>query len=181
MARQRKITLTFLDDDLAKTEGWPLHYVGLQLGIWQTRTEAEVHNLLQNGLDTGNYQLSPVWIDGRKTARVHLAGYSIREQLDTVMEKLSGSGSEDAEVTFFSVLKEIGFKAQGQTDVDIWKTVLHNIDPRWLGSLQDKNQLSQFNSETEPTSRLPLLPSAQEKMFRSGFDINMVVPKNLIE
>lgn len=181
MATQRKITLTFLDDDFAKTQGWPLHYIGLQLGIWEDRTENEVHNLLQNGLDTDKYRLSTIWIRGKKTARVFAAGYSIREQIDTVMERLAGDGNEDVEITFFSLVEAVGFHTQGQTGNDIWKTILHNIDPKWFGSLQDKNKLSQFNSEEEPASRLPLLPSAQEKMFRSGFDINMVVPKNLIE
>ena len=110
MTTQRKITLTFLDLNTAKTIGWPLRYFARQLGLWADRTDIEIHNLLQNGFDTTKFQLSTVWFD----------------------------------------------------------------------TLQDKSYLTEFNSSHE-APRLPLLPSAQSKVFRSEFDTNMVVPKTLID
>ena len=60
MTTQRKITLTFLDLNTARTIGWPLRYFARQLGLWADRTDIEIHNLLQNGLDTTKFQLSTV-------------------------------------------------------------------------------------------------------------------------
>ena len=37
----RKITLTFLDEKVAKTTGWPLRYAARQLGIWPDKTNHE--------------------------------------------------------------------------------------------------------------------------------------------
>ena len=180
MTTQRKITLTFLDLESAKTIGWPLRYFARQLGLWNNRTDIEIHNLLQNGLDTTKFQLSTVWIDSEKTARVFATGHTIGDQLDAIMTELAGNGDTDVEVEFFRLADRVKFRLADQSDRDLWRTITANLNPRWLGTLEDKNYLTQYNSNQE-SPRLPLLPSAQGKVFRSGFDIEMIVPKTLID
>ena len=180
MTTQRKITLTFLDLNTAKTIGWPLRYFARQLGLWADRTDIEIHNLLQNGLDTTKFQLSTVWFDGEKTARVFATGYTIGDQLDDAMDELAGDGNDNVEIEFFKLSERVLFRLDGQHDRDFWRTITANLNPKWLGTLEDKNYLTTFNSSRE-APRLPLLPSAQGKVFRAGFKTNMVVPKTLIE
>lgn len=181
MTTQRKITLTFLDINTAKTIGWPLRYFARQLGLWRNRTDVEVHNLLQNGLDQTKFRMSVIWEDNKRTFRVFKAGYSIGEQINSAMETLAGEGNDNVEVEFFKLVRHVHFRLPDQDDRDFWRTITHNLNPKWLGTLQDKNYLSQFKSERGEHPRLPLLPSAHGKVFRSGFDTNMVVPKTLIE
>ena len=181
MATQRKITLTFLDIGTARTTGWPLRYVARQLGLWDNRTDIEIHNLLQNGLDPAKFRLSHIWIDGRRTAHVYQTGYSIREQISTAMEELAGDGDDDIEIRFFDLVKRLKFKLEEQTSRDFWRTITHNLDPKWLDSLQDKSYLTNYVAGRDDHARLPLLPSAPNKLFRSGFDTNMNVPKTLVE
>ena len=180
MTTQRKITVTFLDLDTARTTGWPLRFVARQLGLWDNRTDIEIHNLLQNGLDRTKFKLSTVWVADRKTARVFATGHSISEQLDTIMTELAGDGDNDVEIEFFKLADNVQFRLIEQTDFDLWRTITSNIDPRWFGTLEDRNHLTSFNSRREAT-RLPLLPSAQNRVLRSGFDTEMTVPKTLIE
>ena len=182
MTTQRKITLTFLDLDTANTIGWSLRYFARQLGLWADRTDIEVHNLLQNGLDTTKFQLSTVWHNGVKTARVFATGYSISDQLDSAMESLAYSGNDNVEVEFSKLVDRVKyrFRLDGQDDRDFWRTIVANLNPKWLDTVQDKDYLTEFNNDKE-AQRLPLLPSAQSKAFRSDFDTNMVVPKTLIE
>lgn len=181
----RKITLTFLDTRKAKTVGLSLREFAIQLDLWHDRTEAEIYNLLQNGLDTTQFQLSWVWYNGVKTARVFLKGYSIREQIDTIMEKLAGDGNQDVVISFFDLLPHIKFRFEEnfvkQPEGELWWTILHNINPKWLGSLTDKNELSSHIGSEGGLGILPNLPSAKEQVFRSEFDTNMVVPKNWID
>ena len=180
MTTQRKVTLTFLDLNTAKTIGWPLRYFARQLGLWADRTDVEIHNLLQNGLDITKFQLSTVWFDSQKTARIFATDYSIGDQLDDAMETLASEGDGDMEIEFFKLADLVSFRLKGQHDRDFWRTITANLNPKWLDTLQDKSYLTEFNSSRE-APRLPLLPSAQGKVFRSGFDTNMVVPKTLIE
>ena len=180
MMTQRKITLTFLDINTAKTIGWPLRYFARQLGLWANRTDIEIHNLLQNGLDTTKFQLSTIWFDSQKTARVFATGHTISDQIDDAMDELAGDGNDDVEVEFFKLAERVGFRLKDQHDRDFWRTIAVNLNPKWFDTLQDKNYLTEFKSDRE-APRLPLLPSAQGKVFQSGFDTNMVVPKTLIE
>lgn len=181
----RKITLSFLNTDKAKTVGLSLREFAVQLNLWHDRTDVEINNLLQNGLDTTKYQLSWVWFGGDKTARVFLKGYSIQEQLDTIMEELAGDGSQDVAISFFDLLPHVKFRFEvnfvEQKDDDLWWTILQNINPKWLGSLTDKNSLSSHIGDAELRGTLPNLPSAEGQVFRVGFDTDMVVPKTLID
>ena len=181
----RKITLTFLNSEKAKKEGLSLREFAVQLGIWSDRTDIEIHNLLQNGLDTTKYRLSDVWYQGVKTARVFMKGFSISEQLDTIMEDLAGGGSQDVSISFYDLLPHIQFRFHrnfiAQNDNDLWWTILHNLNPKWLGTLADKNNLCQHIGDIHLRGSLPNLPSTESQVFRSGFDKNMIVPKNLID
>ena len=56
MTSQRKITLTFLDEKVAKTTGWPLRYAARQLGIWLDKTNHELHRHFVHWLDQSKYR-----------------------------------------------------------------------------------------------------------------------------
>ena len=166
----RKITLTFLDEKVAKTTGWPLRYAARQLGIWSDKTNHELYRHFVHWLDQSKYRLSTVWRNGRKLWRIFLVGYTINEQITTAVNELAGDGDDDVAIDYRRVLDLVHFRFKGQTDDDFRRTFYHNMSVSLLPESNDHNYWTKFLTDdidgiaTHP----PALPSAHGKVFKAG-------------
>ena len=168
----RKITLTFLDEKVARTSGWPLRYAARQLGIWPDKTNHELYRYFVHWLDQSKYRLSTVWRNGRKLWRIFLVGYTPNEQITTAVNKLAGDGNDDVVIDYRRVLDRVQFRFKGQTDDDFRRTFYHNMSSSLLPESGDHNYWTKFLTDdidgiaTHP----PTIPSAHGKVFKAGFD-----------
>ena len=109
----RKISLTLLDQETAKTTGWSLRYAATQLGVWRDKTEGELHRHFVHWLDKTKYDLSVVFEYPWKTYRIFQKGYTISEQIATAVTATAGEGNDDVEIDFREVLKRVNFVKEG--------------------------------------------------------------------
>ena len=188
------VELVFFDLKRAQTVGWSItdaiYHLGLQ-DEWANRTYAHRYNLFSTLTDPDKFGISTVWsyaerdhqeYKGQKlpeeTFRLFAKGFTIREQINTIMEELAG-GSSDIMISFSMVEPHIKFRHEGQNYDQLMRTFYENFDKKWFANLEDKNFMSQFVPTDE--TGLPILPSARGKVFRAGYDLNMEVPDKIID
>ena len=113
-----------------------------------------------------------VWERKQKTWRLFLAGYSINNQITTVINKLAGDGDDDVAIDYRSILALVNFRNENQDDDDFRRTFYHNMSSSLLPESADHNYWTKFLTDdidgiaTHP----PTIPSAHGKVFKAGFD-----------
>ena len=187
--------ISFLDLEKAKTIGWSLRDFARFIGLWEDKTEAQLHNLIVHWLDKTKYETSVVWyytlfppefnpfhkVYHTKMIRIYLKGYSIRDQLNTIIEEVIGDG-DDVVVSFTEILKlaKERFMIPGQKEEDFIRTALYNLDPKWIATLEDKNYHTSHIENDSLHGMLPLLPSVRGEVLKAGFDPDTEVPDEII-
>lgn len=168
----RKITLTMLDQKVAKTTGWSLHYAADMLGVRRDRNEQELREFFILWLDRNKFDIAPVWKRGEKQYRVFKKGHTPHEQINTAVAKLAGSGNEDVEIDIRDVLKEVKFADRYDYGNDAYRTFYHNMSVSLLPELADHNYWTQFLTEDNEGTAIhpPVVPSSHGKVFKAGFD-----------
>lgn len=192
------IEISFLAMKRAKTVGWSVNdtvaYLKLDKNEWKDRSYAQRQNLLINLLDPEKFGHSTVWSHEdrnkypkddtiyEKSIRVFVKGYTIREQLNTIMEELAGD-STDVVIPYEKVFSWSlsNLSHQGQSYQQLERTILKNLDPKWLTTTEDKNYLTGFTPRNDNDEPVPFLPSTRGKVFRAGFDLDMEVPDEPID
>ena len=180
MSAQQKITVTFFDNYFARTTGIPLQEAAKKLGIWSGKNETELHRYFVHWLDITKYRLSEVWQNKTKGWRLFEAGFSITEQLDTTIQKLAEETTGDVELEYVSITARTPFfRLVGKTMVewDARLTFYSNLSSKWLPTNADSTYWTQFLTDAgfPQTIQPPILPSVQEKMFKTGFNADTVI------
>ena len=167
---REKVRVTFLDQETAKTVGWPLHYAASQLGVWSDKQDDELYELFDRWLDRSMYDLCVVWERGKKVYRVFKRGFTISDQIDTAIGIIASCGC--VEIDFREIFKHVKFIQKGVYDEDVRKTFYHNMKINWLATDIDYNYWIQFLSEDEDgkSPYPPALPSSRNNAFKAGFD-----------
>ena len=175
MTSQKKINITFLDEEAARTIGWPLQYAARALGVWPDKGDESLHRHFVHWIDRSKYDLSTVWEKGKRTWRLFQSGFSIAEQIDNAVSLLTeplSYSDNDITIGFDSILNRVSFRNGNQNDEDFRRTLYHNMSSSLLPELNDHNYWTKFLTDdingiaTHP----PAIPSAHSKVFKAEFD-----------
>lgn len=187
--------VSFLDLTKAKTTGWSPAEFAYNLNLWGDKSKAQLHNLIIHGLDKTKYETSVVWsfillppdfspfhkVHKQKMIRIFLKGYTIRDQINTIIEEIIGD-RDDVVVSFAEIFKlaKERFMIPDQHGNDLIRTILYNLDPKWIPALEDKNFHTSHIEKDDLHGELPLLPSTHNEVFKAGFEPDTVVGDEII-
>ena len=176
MARKIELT-TITNEELARTQGLHVSAFTTELGIWKGESEEELLERFIRWADISKYRTAHVWKEKKRSRLIFRTGYTILDQLNSIIEELAGDGEDDAIISFHEVFGRVKFRSLEQSDEDVQRTVFHNIDTKWLPTTEDQNYWTQYLSEdnSDPSYQYfkwPLLPSVQSRIFKPRFNPN---------
>jgi len=172
----RHIYVVIHPEDQLKTTGVGVDFFTKEFGYWRRQTDEERLEKFKQWVDKTKYDLSVLWINGEKEHRVYKKGFTIRDQIDTLIEEIAGDGNDDTEIDFRQIIdhKNLKFKDPYQTARDHRRTFRHNLNSKWLKT-EDTNIWSQtLASDLAGTNKEDveylILPSFKDGIYKAGFD-----------
>ena len=178
----RKIELiAVVNEHLAKTQGLSVNAFTTDLGIWEGKSEEELLELFTRWADRNKYQTAYVWDKRKRWKLIFRTGYTISDQIDSIMEEIAGEGNDDVTVSFHEVLFRMkpkwphhDFNEEQQRN-GLWRTIFHNLNTKWLPTNADQTYWTQYlaKDNEDPTYlnfTWPLLPSVRSRIYKAGFD-----------
>ena len=178
-----KIELTLVHSD-AKTKGVHVSALAESLNVWQGETYEEKQRLILLHIDKSKYREAYIWIDNKKIMILFEKGYTLTDQMDAKIEQRAVETGSNY-VSFhdlFDFIKDLNLSMFNLNQVaeDIWRTVFHNLNTKWLPTNEDRNYWTQYlaKDNEDPTYsgfEMPVLPSSISRIYKAGFDPNAPV------
>ena len=181
----REIELTaVVDEYLTKTQGLHIDAFTTDLGIWQDKSEEKRLELFIRWVDKSKYDTSYVWYGRKKWKLIFRVGYTISDQINSIMNELAGEGENDVMISLYEVFSRMKsnypYSVSGTGERNgLWRTIFHNLDTKWLPTNEDQTYWTQYLAKDNEDSTYsnfiwPSLPSAQSRIYKAGFDPNNV-------
>lgn len=167
----RKLTLSTFDFRDAETVGVDLIDAAIQLGLWDKHLDSvTLEEKFVLWLNRDNYRLSTIHLRHGKIRRIYKKGYTIKDQINTIITTLAGEGNEDFKVTAKEIAKhlDLGPVVKGE---DLHRTIYHNIDFERLPA-GSTNYWTQYLSRDSVAKSYwpPALSSEDHNIFKSRFN-----------
>ena len=177
-----KIELTLVHGD-AKTQGVYVGFLTESLKIWPGKTYEELERLALLHIDKSKYREAYFWVSNKRYMHFFEKGYTLTDQMDAEIERRANETGSNY-VSFydlFDLIKKI-YSAYGPRiyPQDIWRTVFHNLNTKWLPTNEDQTYWTQYlaKDNEDPTYgdfTMPVLPSSLSRIYKAGFDPNAPV------
>ena len=167
----RKLTISTLDLETAKTIGLGIRDAAIQLDVWRKYWDSsELVEKFVLWLEHAKYRLSPLFIGNEKFHRIYKTGYTIQDQINAIITRLAGDGNDDVRVPIKEIAKhlDLGPEIKGE---NLLRTIYHNLDSDRLLH-EDTNYWTQYLSKdnTAHTHYPPGLDSELHNIFKSRFN-----------
>ena len=168
----RKLTITTLDLEKAKTVGIDLLDAAMQLGVWEKYWDnyPKLEEEFVKWLDQTKFRLSTLVTEQGKFRRIYKVGYTIKDQINRIITRIAGEGNTDVEVPVKEIIKhlDLGPSIIGE---NLIRTFYHNLDSNRLPA-SESNYWTQYLSKDDvaKTHRPPALESEYPKIFKSRFN-----------
>ena len=172
-----KIELTLVHSD-AKTKGVYVGFLTELINVWKGKSYEEQERLALAHIDKSKYREAYFWVGDEKRMHFFEKGYTLTDQMDDEIERIAGETGSNY-VSFYDLYdfieKRFSVFGYKRRDRDIWRTVFHNLNTKWLPTNEDRNYWTQYLSKDheDPTYRyfeMPVLPSATSRIYKAGFD-----------